>query len=266
MIPYRRISLIVGVALLGLLLALLVNMPTRVVTVTLLGQPWHLVVSGTWLVGFALSIWVYLGNDLIFRDHAEASGGWGYALTFWPLPGLLMFFGFPFLHTLPNPLFWIVGAILLALALAAILLGQYQAVAGASLRPATWFLSLAAYALAFGALLFLRQFSFPAPWLAVGMICGALALEILRQKQQDVRRTWGYGAVIGLLMTEIAWAVGYWALADRLLLTLYLFWSFYLLTSLAQQHLGGQLRRAAILEYVALAVAGFGLLWYFTPW
>jgi hypothetical protein len=267
MIPYRRISLIVGVALVGLLLAFLAVMPTRVITLTLLGQSWHLVVSGIWVVGFALAIWVYFGVDLLFREHTESSGGLGYVLTFWPLPGLLLFFGVPFLHTFPNPLVWIVGAGLLALTLAAILLGQYQVAAGASFRrPARWFLSLVAYALAVGGLLFMRRFNFPAPWLVAGVICGALALEILRQKPEDVRRTWGYGVLIGLLMAEIAWAIGYWALNDRLLLVLYLFWPFYLMTSLAHQHLGGQLRRAAILEYVVLAVVGSGLLWYVTPW
>jgi hypothetical protein len=266
MYPYRRISAIAGAALLGLLLAFLIRLPTRVVSVNLLGESWHVVVSGAWLVGFALCIWVYLGNDLVLRAHPATDGRLGYVLTFWPLPGLLVLFGTPFLYTLANPLFWIVGAVLLALLLAAILLGQYQAVASsASRRPASWFLSLAAYALAFGALFFLSQFDFPASWLAVGVICAALSLEILRQRPQDVRRTWGYGALIGLLMAEIAWALSYWALGD-LLLVLYLFWPFYLLTSIAHQYLGGQLRRAAVLEYIVLAVFGFGLLWYFTPW
>ena len=101
-------------------------------------------------------------------------------------------------------------------------------------------------------------------WLTTGLISALLAVEILRQSPALTRRTWGHAMLVALLMSQMAWILSYWPFTS-LLNALYLFWPFYLLTSVMHQYLGGQLNRAVALEFVMLGVAGWGVLWYYTP-
>ena len=267
--PYNRISVIVGPIFLVLLLSFLVRLPSRTIDLYLFGELRQIVFSGPWLLALLLAGAIYFGNNDLVRAHPTArDAGLGYTLTFWPLPGLLTFLSIPFLHTFPNPVLWGVGALSLALLLAAILIAQHNAIApGMSFyRAARWFLNLLAYALAFALYFSLQQLKalLPVFVIAVVFVSGALSLEILRRGRSEAGRTWLYAALVALIIGEMAWALTYWAL-DGLLAGLYLFWPFYLLTSIIQQHLGGQITRAVMIEFLALGVLGYGLLWYYTP-
>ena len=267
--PYNQISVIVGLVLLVSLLSFLIRLPERIIDVKLFGDSWQVVFSGPWFLGLALTIAIYLGHNTLLRTHpASCHAGLGYTLTFWPLPGLLTFLALPFLHTFSNPLLWGGGTLLLALLLAAILLAQYNSITiGSPLyRVARWFLNLLAFALAFALFFYLCQLDAPlvASVLTLFFVSGALSLEILRQGRNSASQTWLYALLVALVIGEMAWVLSYWSL-DSLLAGLYLFWPFYLLTSVIHQHLGGRITRAAAIEFVALALVGYGVLVYYTP-
>ena len=266
MSPRNKISLVIGLVLLVAILSFLLSWPVRTIQV----QWWRLdltiEVTAPWFLGLLLAAVVAVESDSLVREHPGAvNASLAYALTFWPLPCLITWLALPLLHQWQNPLYWGGGVLGLVMLLAAILMAQYNSISweGPAPHPARWFLNLCGYALTF--LLYQQMLGL---WsdgvrvaLAAGAIGTALSLGLLRTRQGDTGRTWLYALLTGLIMGEIGWVLSYWR-AEALLKVLFLFGSFYLATSVLQQHLVGRLTKAALIEFAALGLAGLGAFWY----
>ncbi|NLS76330.1 MAG: hypothetical protein GXY76_03625 [Chloroflexi bacterium] len=262
----NKISLVVGLVLLVTILSFLLSWPVRMVQLSLLGLDLTIEVTAPWFLGLLLAAVVAVESDSLVRGHPAAiNAGLGYALTFWPLPCLLTWLALPLLHQWRNPLYWGGGALALVVALAAVLMAQYASISRESEAryPSRWFLNLCGYAMAF--LLYQQALSH---WgdgvrvaLAAGAIGAAFSLGLLRTQPGDVGRTWLYALLVGLVMGELGWVLSYWR-AEALLKALFLFGSFYLASSVLQQHLVGRLTRAAVIEFAALGLAALGAFWY----
>jgi len=266
---YGKISVIVGLCLAALVFSLLSGLPSRTLELRAFGLARSILIPGPWFLGLLLAAITVVGGDNIVHTHPVApDAGLGYTLTFWPLPGMITLLTVPFLHTWHEPLHWGIGVLLFAILLPAVLIAQYSTVdlEAPTRRIARWFLNLLAYGLVFLLYMSVHRLRFPglSVVIAVALVSGAMSLEILRWSWDNTGQTWFYALLTGLVMGEIAWALTYWPV-NGLLGSLYLFWPFYLFTSVIYQHLGGRLTRAAIIEFVALGLVGFGALWYYTP-
>jgi len=262
--PYGQISIIVGLVLIVVLLSFLVVLPSRDVILPIVN--WQVVFSGAWFLGIVLAAAIYLGIDGLVHSYPPTyHAGLPYTLSYWSLPGLLTLAAVPALHLLQTPLLWIGGTVVLAFLLAAILIAQYHALfPGTRLyRASRWLLTLLSYLLAFALFHSIRTSGAPVLLrvLATGAVSSALALEVLRQKSEEIHRTWGYALIVGLLVSQMAWVFTYWPLRD-LMASFALFWPFYLLTGVLHQYLGGQLTRGVVAEFLLLGLFGFAALWY----
>lgn len=266
--PYTRTSIIVGICLLALALSLMVGeLPSRTISLRTLGLSLQVTINGAWFLGGLLAATVCAGSDSLVRTHPAFLGfNLWYAFTFWPLPALGTFFFVPFLHTFQGILYWGPAVLLYGLLLSAILIAQYSSIPleAPGRRASRWFLNLAAYALAFALYHALDRLSLSdlSTALAIGLVSGLLALGILRERQDDMPRTWFYALLSGTLMIQVAWALSYWPL-DAFYRSLALLGCFYLLTGAIYQHLVGRMTRAAAFEFLALGTLGLGTLWYF---
>ncbi|MDQ7029161.1 MAG: hypothetical protein Q9O62_04970 [Ardenticatenia bacterium] len=76
---------------------------------------------------------------------------------------------------------------------------------------------------------------------------------MLRTEVEQVRKTWAYSAIIGLLLGELIWVLNYWRISGLMGGTL-LMVGFYFLTGLAQLELRGRLSRRLVAEYAGVAL------------
>ena len=113
----------------------------------------------------------------------------------------------------------------------------------------------------------------PAPsrttsWLAasgVAVVSVLLGLELLRGTEGSVPRTWLYGAVVGLLMSQATLAVSLWNVSDTVG-TLVLLLVFYLLSGLAHHALWDRVTKRVAVEYAVTTIAALAALWFYANW
>ena len=92
-----------------------------------------------------------------------------------------------------------------------------------------------------------------------------LATEILRTSTTRTNRVLISGAVVGLLLGEITWALNYWPLLPGLTGGLLLLLSFYLSVGIAQQSLQNRLTRRVVMEFGLFGVLALALIILFAP-
>ena len=121
-------------------------------------------------------------------------------------------------------------------------------------RPVT---SAAVYVTAFAlfSLTYVFELGLAAALAAVALAAGLLAVELLRDGQADLSDTIAFGGVVALVVTQLRWALHYVPL-DGYLAALALLLAFFLTGGLLHAHLTLQLRRAVVVQYVAVSALG----------
>jgi hypothetical protein len=99
----------------------------------------------------------------------------------------------------------------------------------------------------------------------VAMTAALLAIEILRTSTSQTRLVLIYGAVVGILLGEVTWALNYWPLLPGLTGSLLLLLSFYLAVGIAQQALQGRLTRRVVVEFGLFGLFALVLIVVFGP-
>ena len=99
----------------------------------------------------------------------------------------------------------------------------------------------------------------------VAVTATLLAVEILRTSTSRTRLVLVYGAIVGLLLGQITWALNYWPLLPGLTGGLLLLLSFYLAVGLAQQGLQDRLTRRVVLEFAVFGILALILIVMFGP-
>jgi hypothetical protein len=264
MLRMDRLGITVSLVMLGLVLTLVVPLPSREVRLVFLGSDLTLVFSGTGQFALLMAALVCAGVDAILRTH-PAVRRWSlvYTVTFWVLPVLLTVTSLLLLRGL---VWWAYRVVLIGFAgflLALVIVSQYYSVdpQNPRHRPARLILNGITYGAALVLFVFLYGSRLRSAISATGVAVASamLALELLRSHEPTPWRTWLYAGVTGLLMGEWAWALNYAGLDPRaggaLLLLI-----FFAATGLAQQHLWGRLTRRVALEFALVLVAGLVLL------
>lgn len=270
MLDREKLGLVVGTALLGLIVSLIIDLPTQAVYFTILGANGVLYISTPWVMGTLLAGLTSAGVQSLFQDHpSQRTGELGHSAALWPLPALTVFAALFLVRLAPPSAAALVGGLVLSgLLLTVILLCQYRSLdrQHPSFHWARLVTRLVTYSLA--AVLFVLLYAVGGRGLGLGLgsaLVGALlAIELLRGAE-EIRQAWLYSGLVGLALLELALALNYWGIgasAGGFSLLL----AFYLLSGLARQHLRGGLDRRVVLEFALAAALSLALLWRAFDW
>jgi len=262
---FNRVSITVGLVLLGLVVFLIIDLPARTFAFTPLGSPLTVRLSEQWLRAMLAAALAVAGTHSVVSAHPQARRGRWAGLTVWIVPGLIGFLA-PFLLPLaPDLRYWLAGLALTAILMGSVILLEYYIADQATSRSATRLaLNLLTYgvALAAFALIYHSRARSLITATATAAVSSLMALSLLQGANQPIRRTLLYATLAGLVMGQNTWALNYWrihALAGGVLLLLF----FYTIVGLAQQHLQGTLTRRVLIEFLAVAAIGVWLLLHF---
>ena len=256
-----RLGVLISLVLLGLILSALVPLPTQEVALVVLGSELTLRFTGTAQLALLLAGLVAAGVEGIMRAHPRLpSRSLFYTMTFWPLPALITVLSLILLDDLSTRILQMGFIGLAAAVLGLVIVLQYRDLSQSSqpeqadrllLNVITYVTALWLLSAVFGARL--RSLLSAT---GVMLVSGMLALGLLRSSE-NLRRTWLYASIVGMLMGELTWAMNY-GIIDTRTGSGFLLLAYYALTGLSQQHIWGRLQRRVVIEFIA--VAGLGLV------
>lgn len=248
-----RMGITIGLVMLGLLLASLIVLPVHQITLTVLGSELALRLDSAVQFGLILTVLVCVSVDLVVRSHPELPDrSFGYSVTFWILPAILTFSSFMLLSSITWWLLRIVFIGIVGLLLYIIIAMQYRSIdrQGNTALRARLVLQVAVYLAALLFFIIISSAAMRAIVSASAVLFASvlLSLELIRELEARSWRIWLYAILIGLMMSEIKWAMNYIKLDARiggaLLLLL-----FYGLTGLTQSYLLKRLTRRVSIEF-----------------
>ena len=263
----QRLSITVGIVLLGLVASLLIDIPSRTLTLHLLGSPLALHISGRYLVVALLVGLTCTGTEALIRTHSLAHRR-QLANTFvlWTVPAVLVFFAALLLPHAPNRLTWLAGLVVTAGLLSLSMTAEYHTIdltdnryelSQAFLTGMIYALALASFVLVYGAK---YRSLFSATILFVVTVL--LALERLRFTGHTLSVTGPYALVNGALIAESVWALNY-SRVPGVMGGIFLLLTFHVVAGVAHQHLLGRLTARVIVEYALVTLLGVGLAVYY---
>jgi hypothetical protein len=261
---YDRVSVTVGLVLLGLILFLVVDLPPRTFAFVPFGSPLAVQLSGQWLWAMLVAGLAIAGTHSVISAHPLARSRQRRAgFTAWIVPGVIGLLA-PFLLPLaPDLRYWLGGLGLTAVLIGGVILLEYyiadpdapdHAVASLALSLLTYGVAMAAFVL-----IYQSRVRSLVTTPATAVVGGLMALSLLQSVGQPMRRTALYAGLAGLVMGQSTWALNYWrihALTGGVLLLLF----FYVVVGVAQQHLQGSLTRRVLVEFLVVVAVGVWLL------
>ncbi len=267
--PLERISLLTGLVMIGLTLALLLEFPSGRLGFSIFGSEVSLVLSGTWLLALILAALSAAGVDSIVRLHPRVHlGETRYIFILWILPVVIVVTGTLLLTLTEVRVYGLVSVALTGALFFLAILGEFYSidVADRFYSAARLGVNLVVYLVAL--VLFATIYGWKIRSLisspAIGLAAGFLSLELLRGAEEDFRRTWLYAAAVGLILGELAWALNYWNLSGFIGGGL-LFIFFYIFTGLVQQYLWKRLSARVLIEFAAIGLGALALLAWLRP-
>lgn len=269
MTSYDRVSVIVGVILVGSVLLLVLEVPSRTFEFEPLGTLLTLHITGKWIVSILLLGLSCAGTEAVMRTHpAVRRRIVRYTFPTWILPGLTTLALSVLLPRSPNLLYWLIGLALGGTVLAWLILANYVALDSKERTAAAINGGLRVIAYLLGLVFFADIYQTRVRSLvtatAVTLIASLVSLSIILDHKQPLKRMLLYAGAIGLLVGETTWALNYWranSLTVGVLLTLFL----YVLTGIAYEHTRQELNRQVIFEFLAIAVLGIWIIIRFGP-
>ena len=270
MTNHDRVSVIVGLILVGIVLMIVLEIPVRAFEFRPLGTPLAFQITGTWIVSTLLVGMSCAGTEAIVRSHpAVRRRRVRYTFPTWILPGLTTIALATLLPQSPTLLYWLLGLGLGGGVLAWQILAVYRILDGrreSGTVPAQAGLRLIAFLLAlvfFASIYRTRQRSLVTAT-AVTFVASLIALSILYTDRHPVRTSVLYAGTIGLVLGETTWALNYWQ-ANALTVGVLLMLLFYILIGIVQEHLRGSTGRHIIIEFLVVAVLGLWVIIQFGP-
>jgi hypothetical protein len=287
--PYDRVSVIVGVILVGIVLLLVVDIPPRVFQFRPLGTPLTFDVTAAWAMTTLLVGLSCAGTEAVMRVHPMVRRG-AVQQTFptWILPALTTLALTVSLPRSPDLLNWLIGLTIGGGGLAWLVLMNYQAIAptpaavmdaadaSPSRQPALTArlgLRIATYPLAvilFTAIYRTRLRSLVTAT-AVTIVAALLAFSILHHSEQEhesahrsLGRTLSYAGVIGLILGETIWAFNYWH-TNALTVGVLLVVLFYVLTEIVREYTRAGITWRTVVEFLIVAALGTWIVVRFGP-
>lgn len=269
MTRFDRASVAVGVILVGIVLVLVLELPTRAFTLTPLGTPLTLYVTGTHVLTLLLVGMACTGTEAIMRLHPLVRRGVEHhTFTAWILPGLATLALTATLPRSPDLISWLAGLVIGGAVIAWLMLVQYQLLGMRADERRGLETGKALVAQALSLVLFVTIYGTRARSLvtatSVSAIAFLISLSVLGDVNTRQRQRTLYAGVIGLLLGETTWALNYWH-ANALAMGVLLMLLFYVLVGVAREHLRGSLDRRVLFEFLGVALIGIWIAVRFAP-
>lgn len=270
-----RISVATWPLVLGLALSLFVALPTFEFSFIAFGSPATLPLTGTLLVSLALALLAAAGAESVVAVHPHfgahsvrslraRSGTWPY----WALPMAMTIIITMILPRMPTPLIQVLALLLTAMLFILVFFALYLSVEPGQqgFRRSRLVLNVLTYGAAVALFLFVYQSRARSLVSAtlVTITATLLAVELLRSSTTQTGTVMSYGAIVGLILGQVTWALNYWPLPN-LSAGLLLLLIFYVLVSLAQHGLQGRLTSRVVAEFLVVTVAALVLIGLFGP-
>jgi hypothetical protein len=263
-----RLSVLIAVIVLAYALTRFLDLPSRVVSVTLFGSALGLELNGAVLMLALVAALISAASDTVIRSHpAFADAPARHTLMHWVLPGATALVLGAALNRAPDGPVWWLGLGGSAAALVVVLMAEYVLVDPAAPRRETAALTLTGLAYALALILFSLLHSLSRRAAISSTIGGAaaavLAWRLFTLRAAPLARAAVYATVTGLICAEAIWALNYWR-APSTSAALLVMIPFYLSVGLTQQHLAGRLTRRVWVEYVVVGGLGLSLGLFYT--
>lgn len=265
-----RLGITVSLVTLGLLLSILVALPSRILSFWVLGSQLSVNLTGPVQLGIIMVGLVAAGVDALVRTHPRMHDrSLAYTATFWVLPSVLVLA----IQVLLRDLTWM-GLKLVLVGLAGVMLiivmgAQYLTIESEDrrFRNARLVLNVVIYivALFFFVTVYTSRLRSLLSATSVLLISGMLALDLFRIPPNKAWRTWLYAGLVALTMGQLTWALNY-ARIDARVGGAFLLLVFYVLSGIIQQYLWRRLTGRMLLEYAFVGLIGMALLSGLARW
>jgi intracellular septation protein A len=265
-----RLGITVSLVVLGLLLSILVTLPSRTLSFWVFGSQLSLNFSGPVQLAIIMVGLVSAGVDALVRTQPHMHDrSLAYTATFWVLPSVLVVAT----QVLLRDLSWMglrLALVGLAGTLLTIVMGaQYLTIEsdGWRFRNARLVLNVAVYVAAL--FLFVTVYTSRVRSIlsasSVLLVSGMLALDLFRIPPNKAWRLWLYAGLVALTMGQLTWAMNYVRM-DARVGGAFLLLVFYVLTGIIQQYLWRRLTRRMLLEYAFVGLMGMALVSGLARW
>ena len=270
MTDFDLLSVVTGTMVLALALTRFLVIPLRpLLQMTVFGSPLSLNVSAINLMILLVLGLAVTGTAVFLRSHPY----WDQAdikntTMFWIVPGLLSMALVAWLNRMQSGFGWTAGLLGCAVLLPLALLVEYgevdSAVQGVNWRPWVQVALIQLTAVILFTVIYDARLRSLVSGTAVLLVATLLAARLFWPLTPDLRQTFMYASIVGLLLGQMTWVFNYWRLSGLqggfLLLLL-----FYGLTGLLQQYLVGQFEdvrngRRILLEYGGVIMIGLLLV------
>ena len=221
-IDYRdRISVVTWVLVFGLGTSILLELPTAVFTFRALGSPISIPFSERIIAAAFLAVLAAVGTESVVSVHPYFSAnrqGRTQTWAFWALPSAITIISVLLLPLLSGRQVTVLALLISGALLALSFFGLYATVEPGQpgFRRSRFMLDALAYGSAL--LLFLLVYQTRTRSLLSGTLIAAtamlLAVELLRSTTTDVKLVLSYGAIVGIILGEVTWALNYWLLPE----------------------------------------------------
>ncbi len=269
-IDFDLLSVLTGTMVLALALTRFLVIPLRpLLQVTVLGSPLTINLSAINLMIVVVLGLAVTGTTVFLRSHPY----WDQAdikqtTMFWIVPGLLSMALVAWLNRMQSGMGWTAVLLGCAVLLPLALLVEYgevdSAVTNFNWRPWVQMALVNLTAVILFTVIYDARLRSLVSGTAVLLIAALLAVRLFWPLTPDLRQTFLYAVMVGLLLGQMTWVFNYWRLSGLqggLLLLLL----FYGLTGLLQHYLAGQFEdegngRRILLEYGGVILIGLLLV------
>ena len=274
MSQYDRTSITVGVVLVGIVLVLVLEMPSQAFVLEPCGTPLTIQVTGGRVVSLLLVGLTCAGTEAVMRVHPLVRRrSIRYTFPSWALPALATMALTIVLPRSPGLLYWLLGLLIGGATIAWLMLAHYELLwrrgqpdTGSQASVLQAGKSVIGYliGLVFFVSIYETRLRSLVTATSVAAVSGIVATSVFSTERCSLAYGMAYAGVIGLLMGEVTWALNYWR-ANALTVGVLLMMVFYVLVGLVREHLRGTLGPRVLLEFLGVAALGVWIATRFAP-
>ena len=265
-----QLSVITATIGLGYVLSRFMFLPDRTVETMLFGSPISVHVDGQAILIILLAALITNGTDVLIRSHPRflLEPLNLHPLSHWIVPALTTLIVGVLLNSIPDQSLWLLGMIVGVSILAIVLVIEYAVIEPE--RPLISRLqigcTLLSYLVALAGFVWVAQLGVRSviSGTSILLIGGLISFRLLLLYGVEAPESGWNGLVVGIILAELIWALGYWALPP-ILVGAWLLVVLHLSVGIIcmgrkRVTLGRSVREHAIVAFVALAISTLLLL------
>lgn len=261
----NRILVLIALLALTPVLLLVVELPSRNVSLNFLGSALSITLNTDSLLILFLPVLTVAGVDWVLRDHRDVrTGEVPYLFPFWMAPGLTALAVGLLLTRLNTWPLWMLVLFTGAIMVGVLIVAEYHTISpnNPSYPVARLTVTGLSYLIAFALFTLIYSTRERSVITATGtlLIAFALSLDLLAPHIIGLRQATTYALIVGWLIGQATWALNYWNIsnwsAGVLLLTL-----FYVSVGLTQQYFQERLTRNVLIEFAVVAFVALVVVW-----